>query len=261
MHDGQPRSIIGETLWRKNGQPLLVDLHITAVKAENDIVGAIVLFQESRAFSNLEMIQQSCEEHLWHIIQASPTPVLLEDTDGAVVHVNPAFSALFETPTDQAPLRHFKDMWLVPEDYAAYAERMAREDSVDDFPGQLAMPGGAPKSVRLSSRRTPIVNKTFVVTWLRVEDAFDAGMKGKGRGRVSYPVELLKVTEIVGRLAAAISDHSALAKNIWQENAVLLGKHFAARASAMESALTQADYEKAGQILAAVAEQLGVAIR
>jgi len=92
--EGTIHQIDDEVLWRKDGASVPVEYHSTPIKKDDEIVGAVVTFNDITERKNTEMEIQEREKNLRTIYENSPMGMIHFDKEGTIINCNDKFIEL-----------------------------------------------------------------------------------------------------------------------------------------------------------------------
>ncbi|WP_031479213.1 transporter substrate-binding domain-containing protein [Maridesulfovibrio frigidus] len=130
--DGGSYTVSDEVLWRKDGTSIPVEYSSTPAILDGDIVGAVIVFQNSTERKKAEKELQDSKDQLQSILDTSPIAVAFS-TGGIIHFTNPAFEEHYGAKVgDESP-----NLYVNPADRDDIIAMMQRDGHVSNYEIQM----------------------------------------------------------------------------------------------------------------------------
>ncbi|WP_328987355.1 PAS domain S-box protein [Thiorhodovibrio winogradskyi] len=161
LHDGQRRQIEEDTLWRKDGSPLLVEYIVVPMRKGGEQIGAVLVFKDIAERVRAQNALLAERQQLQEILDSSPLSVAIT-VQGVIRFANPSFRETFSLKVGDRTLQVYAN----PEERAEMLARMERDGRVENFDLQIRRRDGSPGYMLASFVKLDYEGESGILGWL-----------------------------------------------------------------------------------------------
>ncbi|HEY0269026.1 MAG TPA: diguanylate cyclase, partial [Methyloradius sp.] len=110
MKSGLPFKSTDEVFWRKDGTPIHIDVTSVPMYRDEQIVGAVVVFDDITARKKIEQALRASEKSFREIIEYAPIGMAIVSLDGKFITVNQALCNIVGYSTAELPKLTFQEI-------------------------------------------------------------------------------------------------------------------------------------------------------
>lgn len=110
MHTGQTFKSSDEVFWTKNGTPIDIDVTSVPILRDEQIVGAVVVFDDITSRKKTEQALRASEKSFREIIEFAPIGMAIVSVEGRFIKVNQALSNIVGYSSDELVIRTFQEI-------------------------------------------------------------------------------------------------------------------------------------------------------
>lgn len=110
MHTGQTFKSSDEVFWTKNGTPIHIDVTSVPILRDEQIVGAVVVFDDITSRKKTEQALRASEKSFREIIEFAPIGMAIVSVEGRFIKVNQALSNIVGYSSDELVIRTFQEI-------------------------------------------------------------------------------------------------------------------------------------------------------
>ncbi len=165
-HDGQPRQVDDEVLWRKDGVALPVEYTTTPVYKDGQIQGSVIVFRDITARKQAEEIIRNNERNVRFMLESSPVAVRIMNAETRrLVFANQSYADIFDASLEKMvgenPLRFYQN----EEDFKAITERLNSGENILNIPIGLRTLNGKDVWVQASYIHVNYEGASCILGW------------------------------------------------------------------------------------------------
>lgn len=121
VHTGQPVKSSDEVFWRRDGQPIQIDVTSVPIVRDGKVCGAVVVFDDIGSRKQIESALRASEQRFREMMEFAPIGMAIVSLAGQFTKINQALCNIVGYRNDELLMRTFQEI-TYPDDLAADME-------------------------------------------------------------------------------------------------------------------------------------------
>lgn len=220
LSDGTTRHGAADVFWRKDGSSFPVEFISTAIRDNEEVVGAVVTFRDITARQRAERAQRQAEERFRSIFENAVEGIYQSTPDGRFISVNPAMARMFGYESPDEMVESISDIggqfYLDPANREDFKQAMENGGYVAGLEAHVCRKDGTKIWISETSRAVRNVIGRICYYEGTIEDV-TARKRAEAERHVSFEItHAANVTDNLDELLHRI--HQALSRVLYAEN-------------------------------------------